>query len=72
MALPGNSPDINTFEKSMGHYERRQKIKKKLWADISSRWYSINKKAPVELYDSMPKRVKAVFKAKEDLPNTNS
>ena len=31
--------------------------------DISSLWYLINRKAPLELYDSMPKRVEAVFKA---------
>ena len=35
-------------------------------------WYSINRKAPLELFDLKPEWVEAVFKAKESLPNTTS
>ena len=38
--------------------------KAKFWENITSLWYSINRKEIMALYDSMPKRVEAVYKAK--------
>ena len=38
--------------------------KTKLWEDVSSVWYSLSRKTLMKLYESMPKRVQAVYKAK--------
>ena len=52
----------------MGHYEEKHdkmpNNKTKLLEDVSSVWYSLSRKTLMELYDSMPKRVQAVYKAK--------
>ena len=65
---PGNSPDLNPIEKVWDIMKKQTNKtpnkKAKFWENITSLWYSINRKEIMALYDSMPKRVEAVYKAK--------
>jgi len=68
---PAQSPDLNPIEnmwsylkKQLGKYPTPPKSCKELWERISVEWYKIPVEYCRQLIRSMPRRLKAVYKAK--------
>ena len=66
---PSQSPDINIIENlwsilTSKVYKRSPKSADELWKAIEEKYYSIDDYVIVALYDSIPKRLKAVLQSK--------
>lgn len=68
---PSQSPDLNPIEhlwahlkKQLNKYESPPKGMLELWERIEKEWEKITKEKCIELIESMPKRIKAVIRAK--------
>ena len=71
LELPGNSPGMspienvwNTIEKVIGNQipcEREE-----MWDQVCDAWYSVALNILEELYNSMPRRIADLYKAKGD------
>ena len=65
---PGNSPDLNPIEEVWNVMKKKcgrlEKNRMALWEGVCSAWYSISRQTLMKLYDEMPDRVMAVYKAK--------
>ena len=64
---PSNSPDLNPIENLWGYMEHKLKNRvcatnEELWEQIQSVWDSIPLSYIQSLFDSMPKRLRAVKK----------
>ncbi len=67
---PGNSPDLNPIEEVWNVMKKECKgasNKMRLFTNVSSSWYGLNKETIMGLYDEMPRRVKAEYDAKGGL-----
>ena len=67
---PPNSPDLNIIENVWDHLDRKIRARKPLphsqedlWVALQEEWYSIDQAFIDKLYDSIPDRVHAVYKA---------
>ena len=67
---PANSPDINIIEHVWDYLDNRlrrrpvqPKNEEQLWEMLEEEWYRIDLEYIEALYDSMPRRVEAVYKA---------
>lgn len=68
---PANSPDLNPIENlwhhiknKLGQYATRPKNKDELWDRFTVEWYKLTKEDMDPYYNSIPKRIQAVIKAK--------
>lgn len=66
---PSNSPDLNVIENIWAHLKRcirRRSVKPRnadeLWAALEEEWLSIDPSVIVNLYNSIPRRIRAVLK----------
>lgn len=71
MVWPPQSPDLNPIENLWAHlkralntYETPAKGLKELWTRIEVEWEKISKEYITTLFESMPRRMKAVIKSK--------
>ena len=71
MAWPANSPDLSPLETVWGYMKKKleqnpnkPKNIEKLWEQVQDIWTSIPIEFLQELYNTIPNRVKAVYKAK--------
>ena len=66
--LPGYSQDLNAIEEVWNVKEKKceslEKNKMELWEGICRALYSLSRQRLMKLYDGMPERVMAVYKAK--------
>jgi hypothetical protein len=67
---PPNSPDLNIAENVWDHLERRVRARKPLpcsaedlWIALQEEWFAVDKSFIDKLYESLPDRVHAVYKA---------
>ena len=71
---PGNLPDINPKEnvcniiKKMIGYQIPC-IREEVWDRVCDAWYSVAPNVIEELYNSMPRRIADLYKAKGDATN---
>ncbi|CAK9809351.1 Transposable element Tcb1 transposase [Anthophora plagiata] len=68
---PPQSPDLNPIEhlwgllkRSVANFEPGSRSSLQLWADVVLAWQNIQREQCRNLVDSMPRRIKAVIKAK--------
>ena len=65
---PGNSPDLNAIEVVWNIMEKKcgslEKNKMEFWEGVCRLLYSVSRQRLMKLYDEMPERVMAVYKAK--------
>ena len=71
LAWPSQSPDLNPIENiwfqvkmAMQRYEKSCTSVKDLWERFQQEWDKITKERCLALYESMPRRIEAVIKAK--------
>ena len=68
---PANSPDLNPIEHLWRHvmlkldaYDTKPKNMDELWDRFDAEWNKFTKEGMTKYYESMPKRIEEVIKAK--------